>query len=128
MKKEYRRYERLSGNRPGRNVCVSGRITDDMDDKMDILAEKGGTTRSRILNDALENYLKEHYHKDTTLFPNTKKGNWDSTLMTIVIQKDECGAYIAFIPLLGDCCAYGITLGELFRNLKEAIETNLKSL
>ena len=66
--REYQRCERLGGNRPGRNVCVSGRITDAMDDKMDAIAEESGTTRSKIVNDAIETYIKRNYHRDTTAF------------------------------------------------------------
>ena len=128
MTKIYRRYERLSGNRPGRNVCVSGRITDAQDDQIDILAEKDKTTRSKILSDALENYLKKHYRKDTTLFPHTQKENWDSTLTTILIEKSKEGGYIGIVPSLEDCYSYGATLKELFVNLREAIETNIHSL
>lgn len=73
-------YKRLGGDRPGRNICVSGRITDDMDQKIDTLAEKENTTRSKIVADAVSKYVKERLHKDTTAFSNSKEANWDTTL------------------------------------------------
>ena len=126
MSEPRRRYERLGGNRPGRNTCVSSRITDNQDDQIDILAEENDTTRSKILSDALGNYLKEHYHKDTTSFSKTKKGNWDSTLIPIVIQKDEYGLFMGALPSFGNHHVYGVTLEELFIKLRQAIQTDEK--
>lgn len=136
--KTYRRFERLGGNRPGRNVCVSSRITDSEDDKLDILAEKGQTTRSKILSDALTRYFETIKNTDTTVIgindttnaihSNTNKGNWDSTLVTVTIKKDEDGLYIGDIPLLRGCYCYGETLDELFRELKKAIKADIKFL
>lgn len=127
--REYERYERLGGNRPGRNVCVSGRITDDMDDKMDIIAEKGDTTRSKIVSDALETYIKKNYHRDTTAIPQRGATTWapntDSTLLTIVIQKDADGTYIGIVPSLEECYSCGKTLNELLVNLQKAINADL---
>lgn len=131
-KRDYTRYERLGGNRPGRNVCVSGRITDDMDDKMDIMAEGGGTTRSKIVNDALETYIRSNYHKDTTAIPQGGATTWspntDSTLLTIVIQKDSHGGYIGIVPSIEGCYSSGDTLTELLANLQKAINADLPSL
>ena len=128
--REYSRYERLGGNRPGRNVCVSGRITDDMDDKMDIIAEKGDTTRSKIVSDALETYIRKNYNKDTTAIPQGGATTWtpntDSTLLTILINKDENGMYIGIVPSIEDCYSCGATLSELLANLQKAINGDLR--
>ena len=124
-KREYERYERLGGNRPGRNVCVSGRITDDMDDKMDIMAEEGSTTRSKIVNDAIETYIKKNYHKDTTAIPQGGATTWspntDSTLLTIVVQKDAEGMYVGIVPSIEGCYSCGETLTEVLANLQKVI-------
>ena len=138
MSEPKRRYERLGGNRPGRNVCVSGRITDVQDDKIDILAEANNTTRSKILSDAVEDYLKKHYHKNTTtgLFDNstaqvttsTNECNTDSTLIPIVIQKNHYGLFMGSLPSFSNQQFQGATLEDLFTKLRGAIETNLKSL
>ena len=129
-KREYERYERLGGNRPGRNVCVSGRITDDMDDKMDIIAEKGDTTRSKIVSDALETYIRTNYHKDTTAIPQRGATTWspntDSTLLTIVIQKDAEGMYVGIVPSIEGCYSCGKTLTEVLANLQKDINSNLR--
>ena len=131
-KREYERYERLGGNRPGRNVCVSGRITDDMDDKMDIMAEKGDTTRSKIVSDAIKTYIRNNYHKNTTGIvqgsATTQSPNTDSTLLTIIIQKDAEGMYIGIVPSIGGCYSCGKTLKELLANLQKAINGDLPSL
>jgi len=124
-KREYSRYERLGGNRPGRNVCVSGRITDDMDDKMDTMAEKGDTTRSKIVSDALEMYIGNTHHKDITGIAQgsttTSSPNTDSTLLTIVIQKDAKGMYVGIVPSIEGCHSCGETLDEVLVNLRKAI-------
>lgn len=127
--REYTRYERLGGNRPGRNVCVSGRITDDMDDKIDIMAEKEDTTRSKIVSDAIETYIGAHYHKNTTTWSplqSANESNTDSTLLTIVIQKDAKGRYIGIVPSLEGCYSCGETLNELLVNLQKAINDDLQ--
>ena len=130
--REYERYERLGGNRPGRNVCISGRITDDMDDKIDIMAEEGDTTRSKIVNDAVETYIRSNYRKDTTAIPprgaTTWSPNTDSTLLSIVIQKDAEGMYVGIIPSIEGCYTYGKTLKELLGNLQKAISGDLPPL
>ena len=131
--REYQRYERLGGNRPGRNVCVSGRITDAMDDKMDAMAERGSTTRSKIVNDAIETYIKKNYHKDTTAFAQeiattTESQNADSTLLTIMIQKDADGMYVGIVPTLDECYASGETLNEVLVNLQKLINEDLPLL
>jgi len=136
---EYRRYERLGGNRPGRNVCISGRITDDMDDKVDIIVEKGDTTRSKIVSDAVETYVKKQYHMDTTAIAqkgtttrtalqSVNKTNTDSTLLTIIIERDTEGMYIGIVPTLEGCYTCGKTLDEVLENLQKAINGNLPSL
>ena len=138
-KREYERCERLGGNRPGRNVCVSSRITDDMDDKMDIIAEEKNTTRSKILNDALETYIKKNYHKDTTAIQqrgattwsplkSTDETNTDSTLLTIVVEKGADGMYIGIVPSLEGSHASGKTLNELLVNLQKVINGGFSSL
>ena len=131
-KREYERYERLGGNRPGRNVCVSGRITDAMDDKMDIMAEKGDTTRSKIVSDAIETYMRNNYHRDTTVIPQRGTTTWspntDSTLLTIVIQKDVEGRYVGIVPSIEGCHSCGKTLTELLANLQKVINADLPSL
>ncbi|WP_309493613.1 type II toxin-antitoxin system HicB family antitoxin [Candidatus Hecatella orcuttiae] len=45
-----------------------------------------------------------------------------------VIVEDETGGYVAFVPALPGCHTQGDTLGELMRNIKEAIELYLETL
>jgi len=46
----------------------------------------------------------------------------------IVVQKDESGGYIAFVPSLPGCHTQGDTLEELMKNVEDAIELYLKTL
>jgi len=46
----------------------------------------------------------------------------------IVVQKDETGGYIAFVPSLPGCHTQGETLKELLKNVEEAIELYLETL
>ena len=46
----------------------------------------------------------------------------------IVMQKDETGGYIAFVPSLPGCHTQGETLEELLKNVEEAIELYLETL
>lgn len=46
----------------------------------------------------------------------------------VVVQKDESGGYIAFVPSLPGCHTQGETLEELLKNVEEAIELYLGTL
>ena len=137
-KRDYERYERLGGNRPGRNICISGRITDSQDERIDDIANEKNITRSKIISNAVTRYLKEAENKNTTsgIFgdhsvvtsSNTGAGNMNSTQLTIIIERDEDGMYIAIIPSLEGCYSYGKTLDEVLVNLQKAINTDLPPL
>ncbi len=45
---------------------------------------------------------------------------------TVVIEKDEDGYYIGYVPSIRGCHTQGRTLDELMRNIKEAIELCLE--
>lgn len=46
----------------------------------------------------------------------------------VVVQKDESGGYVAFVPSLPGCHTQGDTLEELMKNVEEAIELYLETL
>ena len=41
---------------------------------------------------------------------------------TVVIEKDEDGYYVGYVPSIRGCHTQGRTLDELIKNIKEAIE------
>jgi predicted RNase H-like HicB family nuclease len=45
---------------------------------------------------------------------------------TVIIEKDEDGAYIGTVPDLKGCYSYGASLDELILNVKEAIAAHLE--
>lgn len=45
--------------RPGRNNCISSRITDAEDDFIDTIAEKENKSRSQIVSEAIGDYLEK---------------------------------------------------------------------
>ena len=48
-----------STERPGRNNCISGRITDREDTQIDKIVKEEGITRSQIVADAIGGYLEK---------------------------------------------------------------------
>ena len=128
MKKENRNFERLLGDRPGCNVCISGRITDKVDKKIDDWVREKRLTRSKVVSEALKKYMEVRTHKDISLFPPAQKEYWDSTLLTILVLRDKEGIYKGTVPSLEGCASQGTTLEELFINLSHAIEAKLNTL
>lgn len=100
-----------SDDRPGRNNCISSRITDDEDDLIDKMAEEEDKTRSQIVSTAIKEYLG--------------KKKRVSNHIIIEVEKDEDGVLIGSVPSIPGCHTQGETIGELIANLKEAIEVNL---
>ena len=49
-------------------------------------------------------------------------------IFDVVVQKDESGGYVAFVPSLPGCHTQGETLEELLKNVEEAIELYLETL
>ncbi|MCK4331313.1 MAG: type II toxin-antitoxin system HicB family antitoxin [Dehalococcoidia bacterium] len=47
---------------------------------------------------------------------------------TIVIHPAEEGGYWTEVPLLPECYSQGETIEEVFRNIKEAIDTHVEAL
>ena len=45
---------------------------------------------------------------------------------TVLIEKDEDGYYVGSVPSLKGCHTQGKTMGELLKNIKEAIELCLE--
>lgn len=45
---------------------------------------------------------------------------------TVVIEKDEDGYYVGYVPSIRGCHTQGKTLDELMKNIKEAIELCLE--
>ena len=45
---------------------------------------------------------------------------------TVIIEKDEDGYYIGYVPSIRGCHTQGRTLDELIKNVKEAIELCLE--
>ena len=44
----------------------------------------------------------------------------------VIIEKDEDGGYVGYVPELSGCVSQGDTLDELMKNMKEAIELYLE--
>ena len=100
-----------SDDRQGRNNCISSRITDDEDDFLNKIAKKEDTTRSKIVSEAIGDYLM-------------KKKIGDKYIV-IEVEKDEDGILVGSVPSIPGCYTQGETIEELIANLKEAIEVNL---
>ena len=100
-----------SDDRPGRNNCISSRITDDEDNFIDKIAEEENMTRSQIVAEAIGNYLI--------------KKKIGGNHIIIEVEKDEDGVLIGSVPSIPGCHTQGETIDELIANLKEAIEVNL---
>ena len=45
---------------------------------------------------------------------------------TVIIEKDEDGYYVGYVPSIRGCHTQGKTLDELMKNIKEAIELCLE--
>ena len=45
---------------------------------------------------------------------------------TVVIEKDEDGYYVGYVPSIRGCHTQGKTLDELMKNIKEAIQLCLE--
>ncbi len=45
---------------------------------------------------------------------------------TVIIEKDEDGYYVGYVPSIKGCHTQGRTLDELIKNIKEAIELCLE--
>ena len=45
---------------------------------------------------------------------------------TVVIEKDEDGYYVGYVPSIKGCHTQGKTIDELMKNVKEAIELCLE--
>ena len=46
---------------------------------------------------------------------------------TVIVERDECGMYIAYCPALQGCYTQGETYEEVMKNIKEAIELNIEA-
>jgi len=46
----------------------------------------------------------------------------ENRIYRVVITKDESGGYLADIPTLNHCIAYGDTMEEAMQNIREALE------
>lgn len=101
-----------SGDRPGRNNCISSRITDREDTAIDKIAEEEDKTRSQIVSEAISNYLMQKRIGDNHI--------------RILVEKDEDGVLIGSVHSLPGCHTQGETVEELIDNLKEAIEVNVE--
>lgn len=101
-----------STERPGRNNCISSRITDHEDTAIDEIAEAEDKTRSQIVSEAIGNYLMQKRIGDKHI--------------RILVEKDEDGVLIGSVPSIPGCHTQGETVEELIVNLKEAIEVNVE--
>lgn len=101
-----------SGDRPGRNNHIAGRITDREDTEVDKIAEAEDKTRSQIVSEAIGNYLMQK-----------RIGNKH---IRILVEQDEDGVLVGSVPSIPGCHTQGETVEELIENLKEAIEVNVE--
>jgi len=101
-----------SGERPGRNNCISSRIADHEDIAIDKIAEEENKTRSQIVSEAIGDYLIQK--------------RMGRNHIRILVEKDEDGVLIGSVPSIPGCHTQGKTIEELIDNLKEAIEVNVE--
>ena len=47
---------------------------------------------------------------------------------TVIIEKDEDGYFVGYVPSIRGCHTQGRTLDDLMKNIKEAIELYLEEL
>ena len=117
-----------STERPGRNNCISSRITDHEDTAIDKIAEDEDKTRSQIVSEAIGYYLTkrmgEAFYPSNFVFSAVlfACGNHFS----IEVEKDEDGILVGSVPSIPGCHTQGETIDELINNLKEAIEVNVE--
>ena len=101
-----------SDERPGRNNCISSRITDHEDTAIDKIAEAEDKTRSQIVSEAISDYLMQKRTRGKHI--------------RILVEKDEDGILVGSVPSIPGCHTQGETVEELIVNLKEAIEVNVE--
>lgn len=127
MEKRKSKFRKIGGGRPGRNVCISSRITDDHDGLIDEIAENENKTRSEIVSEAIHQYLLKKKTHRRCLYPmNCSPSDIPSNHFSLIIEveKDEDGILIGSVPSIPGCHTYGETIDELIANIKEAIEAN----
>ena len=47
--------------------------------------------------------------------------------LTVVVEKDEDGLYVAICPVLQGCYTQGRTVKEAMKNIRDAIKLNIES-
>jgi len=130
MEKRKSKFRKIGGIRSGRNVCIGSRITDEHDEMITEIAERENKTRSKIVSDAIHEYLKQkeiaEYLKQKEIAEYLKQKEIAVKNFSIVVEMSEDGVFIASVPSIKDCYTYGQTIDDLISNLKEVISTVLR--
>ena len=109
-------------DRPGCNNCISGRIPDNIDELINVIVEKEGISRSRIVYEALSQYI-ENKTQGNFIIEDYIRDNL-KTNEFFVIKRDENEDGMLVGSVRGHY-AKGKTISELVANLKDVIEIGL---
>lgn len=66
--------------------------------------------------------MSEKFKKETFIYNLINKSNMQKKKVfnfTVVIEKDEDGYYVGYVPSIRGCHTQGRTLDELMKNIKE---------
>ena len=111
-----------SDDRQGCNNCISGRIPDNIDELIDIIVEKEGISRSRIVYEALNQYIENKTQGNFIIEDYIRENLKTNELFIIKRDENENGMLVGSIR---GHYAKGKTISELIVNLKDVIEVSL---
>lgn len=111
-----------SDDRQGCNNCISGRIPDNIDELIDIIVKKEGISRSRIVYEALSQYI-ENKTQGNFIIEDYIRENL-KTNEFFIIKRDENEDDMLVGSVRGHYVK-GKTISELIANLKESMEVSL---
>ena len=109
-------------DRLGCNNCISGRIPDNIDELIDIIVEKEGTSRSRIVYEALSEYLEKKTQGNFIIEDYIRENLKTNEFFIIKRDENEDGMLIGSIR---GHHVKGKTISELIANLKEVLKVGL---
>ena len=111
-----------SDDRQGCNNCISGRIPDNIDELIDIIVKKEGISRSRIVYEALSQYIENKTQGNFIIEDYIRENLKTNELFIIKRDENENGMLVGSIR---GHYAKGKTISELIVNLKDVIEVSL---
>lgn len=111
-----------SDKREGCNVCISGRIPDNIDELIDIMVEKEGISRSRIVYEALNEYLEKKTQGNFIIEDYIRENLKTHEFFIIKRDENEDGMLVGSVR---GHYVKGKTISELIANLKEVMKISL---